>query len=135
MFLARVHEFEEYRKQRNAKKAGKKGHHDDDKVLAHSPRKENVKSDNKPKATVTACKYKYVLIGGGTASYSAYKAIRKNDPDADILIVTEEAYAPYQRPPLSKELWKSKDAKVSETLTFTDYAGKDASVFYENVCS
>ncbi len=73
-----------------------------------------------------------MLIGGGTASYSAYKAIRKNDPEADILIVTEEAYAPYQRPPLSKELWKTSDAKVAETLTFTDYAGKNASVYYEN---
>lgn len=132
----RVKEFEEYRKERNARLAAKRAgrapnQHDEEEVVAHSPRKDN-KPDNKAKATPTAVHYKYVLIGGGTASYSAYKAIRKNDPNADVLIVTEEKYAPYQRPPLSKELWKTKDPNVAQNLTFTDWSGKEASVFYED---
>src|SRR5487761_2175102 len=45
----------------------------------------------------------YVLIGGGLASATAAEEIRKRDPNGSILIVAAERYAPYHRPPLSKE--------------------------------
>ena len=44
----------------------------------------------------------YLLIGGGTASFAAGRAIRINDIKSKILIVTEENHLPYRRPPLSK---------------------------------
>lgn len=34
-------------------------------------------------------RYKYLIVGGGTASYAAIQAIRKEDPDAEVsLLVT-----------------------------------------------
>ncbi len=47
---------------------------------------------------------KYLLIGGGLASFHAAKMLRRNDPDGSILIVSEEDLPPYDRPPLSKEI-------------------------------
>ncbi len=46
---------------------------------------------------------KYLLIGGGLASSRAADQIRKHDPDGSILLVSDEAHPPYDRPPLSKE--------------------------------
>ncbi len=45
----------------------------------------------------------YLLIGGGLASATAAKEIRKRDPRGSILIVASEPALPYNRPPLSKE--------------------------------
>jgi programmed cell death 8 (apoptosis-inducing factor) len=56
------------------------------------------------------------------------KAIREREPDADVLIIGEEAYVPYQRPPLSKELWHSEQ---SDDLVFKDFMGGKRSLFYE----
>lgn len=52
------------------------------------------------------CK-KYVIIGGGTAAWSAIDAIVGKDPQraGDILLVSEEEARPYNRTVLSKELW------------------------------
>ncbi|CAO3692961.1 unnamed protein product [Rhizopus microsporus] len=60
----------------------------------------------------------YVLIGAGTASFAAAQAIKEKDPNANVIIIGEEGYAPYMRPPLSKEFWFSEDPKVGETLRF-----------------
>ena len=64
-------------------------------------------------------KVPYILVGGGTASFAAAKAIREKDPAAKVLIVTEERYTPYSRPPLSKHLWTSKDHDAARQLRFT----------------
>jgi len=48
----------------------------------------------------------YLLVGAGTASFAAFRAIKARDPTAKIIIVGEEVgQNPYMRPPLSKELW------------------------------
>lgn len=73
----------------------------------------------------------YVIIGAGTASHAACRAIRKNDPNAKILVIGEENALPYMRPPLSKELWFSEDENVGETLIFKSWNGKERSVFFE----
>lgn len=70
----------------------------------------------------------YVIVGGGTASFSAMEAIKSAKPNANILIVSEQEYLPYERPPLSKELWFSKE---SDQLTFTDWQGHSKSLFYK----
>ncbi len=45
----------------------------------------------------------YLIIGGGLAGATAAEEIRKRNAQGTILIVTTEAYNPYNRPPLSKE--------------------------------
>jgi hypothetical protein len=64
----------------------------------------------------------YVLIGGGTASYSALEAIKDKNPFANILVISEEDSVCYERPPLSKELWNS--PKGSD-LVFKNWQGKE----------
>ena len=48
----------------------------------------------------------YLIVGAGMAADAAAKAIREVDAAADIGLVGEESAPPYQRPPLSKALWK-----------------------------
>jgi 3-phenylpropionate/trans-cinnamate dioxygenase ferredoxin reductase component len=49
--------------------------------------------------------HKYLIIGGGMAAESAVHGIRKIDQGA-IAMICEERHSPYDRPPLSKSLWK-----------------------------
>ncbi len=48
----------------------------------------------------------YLIVGGGMTADAAAKAIRELDANADVAVVGAEVHAPYQRPPLSKALWK-----------------------------
>lgn len=48
----------------------------------------------------------YLIIGGGMAADAAAKAIAEVEAGANIGMVGDEASPPYQRPPLSKALWK-----------------------------
>ncbi|MGY3041225.1 3-phenylpropionate/trans-cinnamate dioxygenase ferredoxin reductase subunit [Rhodanobacter sp. TND4EL1] len=48
----------------------------------------------------------YLIIGGGMAADAAAKAIREVDAAANIGMVGDDPSPPYQRPPLSKALWK-----------------------------
>jgi programmed cell death 8 (apoptosis-inducing factor) len=68
----------------------------------------------------------YVLIGGGTAAYSALEAIRESEPNAQVLVISEEEFVPYQRPPLSKEMW----FEPKKDLKYIDWQGKETSLFY-----
>ncbi len=52
--------------------------------------------------------YKYLVIGGGMTADAAARAIRKLDPNGTVGLVSAESVAPYNRPPLSKGLWKKK---------------------------
>jgi 3-phenylpropionate/trans-cinnamate dioxygenase ferredoxin reductase component len=49
---------------------------------------------------------KYLIIGGGMTGDAAAQGIRELDPAGSILLVSNEPHAPYNRPPLSKGLWK-----------------------------
>uniref|UniRef100_A0A915M8Q9 FAD/NAD(P)-binding domain-containing protein n=1 Tax=Meloidogyne javanica TaxID=6303 RepID=A0A915M8Q9_MELJA len=60
----------------------------------------------------------YLLVGGGTASYYASLTIRARDPDARVLIVSDEEESPYRRSVLSKELWWYGDEKTPASLSF-----------------
>ena len=51
-------------------------------------------------------RYDYLIIGGGMTADAAAKAIREGDADARVGLVGDELQAPYERPPLSKALWK-----------------------------
>ena len=50
--------------------------------------------------------YRYLVVGGGMTADAACKAIRQHDPDGAIGLVSREAHPPYERPPLTKALWK-----------------------------
>jgi 3-phenylpropionate/trans-cinnamate dioxygenase ferredoxin reductase subunit len=49
--------------------------------------------------------YPYVIIGGGLAGAAAVEGIREHDTAGSILLISAEHDAPYDRPPLSKQLW------------------------------
>jgi 3-phenylpropionate/trans-cinnamate dioxygenase ferredoxin reductase subunit len=53
-------------------------------------------------------KYKYLIIGGGMTAASAMAGIREVDPTGSIGLIGSESDVPYDRPPLSKKLWKGK---------------------------
>jgi programmed cell death 8 (apoptosis-inducing factor) len=67
----------------------------------------------------------YLIVGGGTAAMSAFKAIRARDPTAKVLVVTEESHKPYMRPPLSKDLWTTDDENLIKQLRFKQYNGNE----------
>ncbi len=50
--------------------------------------------------------YKYIIVGGGMTADSAVKGIREKDSNGTITVFSEEKEMPYNRPPLSKGLWK-----------------------------
>ncbi len=52
--------------------------------------------------------FKYLIIGGGMTADSASAGIRQVDPDGSIGLVSAESHPPYDRPPLSKGMWKGK---------------------------
>jgi NADPH-dependent 2,4-dienoyl-CoA reductase/sulfur reductase-like enzyme len=49
--------------------------------------------------------YRYVIIGGGMVAGYAIKGIRQEDTKGSILVISQEADVPYERPALSKKLW------------------------------
>ena len=55
----------------------------------------------------------YLIVGAGMAADAAAKAIREADAAADLGMVGEESVPPYQRPPLSKALWRG-DKRLAE---------------------
>jgi NADPH-dependent 2,4-dienoyl-CoA reductase/sulfur reductase-like enzyme len=52
--------------------------------------------------------YKYLIIGGGMTADAAVAGIREVDPHGSIGLISNENHPPYNRPPLSKGLWKGK---------------------------
>ena len=52
--------------------------------------------------------YKYLIIGGGLTADAAVRGIRQIDPTSSIGLVSMEPDPPYNRPSLSKGLWKGK---------------------------
>lgn len=52
--------------------------------------------------------FRYLVIGGGMAADSAIRGIRKIDGSGNVALICDEPDPPYDRPPLSKSLWKDK---------------------------
>jgi len=50
--------------------------------------------------------YKYLIVGGGMTGDSAVKGIRSVDKDGSIGVFGSDTHLPYNRPPLTKGLWK-----------------------------
>src|SRR5215467_8986589 len=50
--------------------------------------------------------YKYLIVGGGMTGDSAVSGIRELDSKGSLALISAESDPPYDRPPLSKKLWK-----------------------------
>jgi 3-phenylpropionate/trans-cinnamate dioxygenase ferredoxin reductase component len=50
--------------------------------------------------------YTYVIVGGGMTADAAVEGIRGADPAGPLAVIGAEPHPPYNRPPLSKGLWK-----------------------------
>ena len=55
--------------------------------------------------------FRYLIVGGGMAADAAAHGIRERDADGSIGLVGDEPHPPYNRPPLSKGLWKGDPAE------------------------
>lgn len=53
--------------------------------------------------------YRYLIIGGGMAAAAALEGIREVDAVGSIGLLTADTHPPYNRPPLSKSLWKGEN--------------------------
>lgn len=49
--------------------------------------------------------YRYCIVGGGLTAASALEGIRSRDRDGSILLLSRDNHPPYDRSPLTKELW------------------------------
>lgn len=77
---------------------------------------------------------KYLIIGGGMTADAAVEGIRQADPSGSITLIGSEPHQPYNRPPLTKALWKGKpfdsiwrrtnregvDLRLGRTVTMLD---------------
>lgn len=70
-------------------------------------------------------RFSYVIVGGGLAGDSAIAGIRLQDKNGSILLLGSEKHRPYDRPPLTKQLWFGKK-KVEEIFLH------DAAYYSEN---
>ena len=52
--------------------------------------------------------YTYLIVGGGMTAGAAVGGIREVDPHGSVGLIGAESHPPYDRPPLSKGLWKGK---------------------------
>jgi len=73
----------------------------------------------------------YLLVGAGTASFAAFRAIKARDPTARVLMIGDEDRIPYMRPPLSKELWFINDDAAKQELKFKQWNGRERSLYFE----
>jgi 3-phenylpropionate/trans-cinnamate dioxygenase ferredoxin reductase component len=81
---------------------------------------------------------KYLIIGGGMTADAAIEGIRQVDPSGSIALIGSESHQPYNRPPLTKALWKGQtldsiwrrtnregaDLRLGRTATALDVAQK-----------
>jgi 3-phenylpropionate/trans-cinnamate dioxygenase ferredoxin reductase component len=52
--------------------------------------------------------YKYLIVGSGMTADAAVRGIRELDPGGEIGMIGNDHDPPYNRPPLTKNLWKGK---------------------------
>ncbi|MFI7672785.1 NAD(P)/FAD-dependent oxidoreductase [Actinophytocola sp. NPDC049390] len=66
---------------------------------------------------------RYVLVGGGVAATATAAALRRRGFDGEIVLVSDEPDAPYERPPLSKDVLAGGDVVPARTPEW--YADND----------
>ncbi|MCE5268497.1 MAG: NAD(P)/FAD-dependent oxidoreductase [Planctomycetaceae bacterium] len=66
--------------------------------------------------------YHYLIVGGGMTGDAAVRGIRQVDPSGPIAMISAELHPPYDRPPLTKGLWKGKPLEQIWRNTAADEA-------------
>jgi NADPH-dependent 2,4-dienoyl-CoA reductase/sulfur reductase-like enzyme len=56
----------------------------------------------------------YLIVGGGVGGASACDALRQYDQKGSVTLVSNEAYVPYQRPPLSKSFLRDPNTSIDK---------------------
>jgi len=56
--------------------------------------------------------YTYLIIGGGMTAGAAIRGIREGDTNGSVGLIGTDSHPPYDRPPLSKGLWKGKSVET-----------------------
>jgi NADPH-dependent 2,4-dienoyl-CoA reductase/sulfur reductase-like enzyme len=77
-------------------------------------------------------RFDYFIIGAGMSGEAAAQALRHTDANASIGLIGDEAHPPYDRPPLTKGLWKGGNEaeiwrpidKANASLTLNRHASK-----------
>jgi NADPH-dependent 2,4-dienoyl-CoA reductase/sulfur reductase-like enzyme len=64
--------------------------------------------------------YPYLIIGGGMTAAAAVQGIRTTNFSSKIGIISDESNPPYNRPPLSKALWKGEPLEKIWRMTAPD---------------
>ena len=62
----------------------------------------------------------YLIVGGGVGSACACDALRQYDPKGSLTLVSNEAYIPYQRPPLSKSFLRDSNTSIEKLVEKTE---------------
>ena len=83
---------------------------------APSPRSNSRTERRRPVRTMK----RIVIAGGSIAAVTAADALRQNGHDGDIMMLSDEKYPPYLRPPLSKGMLKGTQARESATIAAVD---------------
>ncbi|CAH0663642.1 unnamed protein product [Spodoptera exigua] len=60
----------------------------------------------------------YLIVGTGAAGWAAYRAIMEHDKYAKVFFITKEDSVPYQRPPLSKEMWLNPEPPDPKVMAY-----------------
>lgn len=67
--------------------------------------------------------YRYLIVGGGMTGDAAIAGIRQSDASTTIGVIGSDPHPPYDRPPLSKALWKGQP--LEGVWRKTDHRGVD----------
>jgi len=67
--------------------------------------------------------YQYLIVGAGMTGDAAVRGIREVDPSEPVGVIGAEPHPPYNRPPLSKGLWK--DQSIEQIWRGTASLGAD----------
>ena len=62
----------------------------------------------------------YLIVGGGVGGACACDALRQYDPKGSLTLVSNEAYIPYQRPPLSKSFLRDSNTSIEKLVEKTE---------------
>ncbi len=72
--------------------------------------------------------YKYLIVGGGMTADAAIAGIRDVDKTGSVGLIGSEPQPPYNRPPLTKGLWKGKPLssiwRKTDRSTVTLHSGR-----------
>jgi 3-phenylpropionate/trans-cinnamate dioxygenase ferredoxin reductase subunit len=72
--------------------------------------------------------YNYLIIGGGMTADAAVRGIREVDAKGSVGVIGKEPHPPYDRPPLSKKLWRGNPLdsiwRKTETLDVDLHLGR-----------